>query len=190
MGQGALTAFGAGVAMGKLDKLDERMAELRAQREQLARAMDDLKDRLEAYDSMIAGFENLRKSVPENMLVEFLEKKQITPLDLFIEGKSTTDINNESAKTPLDYAMKAKFILEEIGKPLKRGQLVREFEKRGMTVPGKDKSKNLGTIMWRHQGLIVSIPKFGYWSKDIPLPGVYDPETFVAPSADNSDGSE
>ena len=55
---------------------------------------------------------------------------------------------------------------------------MREFEKAKIELPGKDRNKNLGTIMWRHPALIVSLPGKGYWAKGVPLEGIYDPETF------------
>lgn len=77
---------------------------------------------------------------------------------------------------PTEIAKLARQVLLESGQPMKRGELVRALEARGIPLLGKDKNKNLGTIMWRHGDMFVSIEKLGYWPKDVPLEGVYEPE--------------
>lgn len=191
MSQSVTKAFGAGAVMSKLDKFNERMAALRGERDEMSRAVELIQNRIVEYDKMIEAFEGLRSVVSEETLINFLESKKSTQIDNFIEGNFSEHSLIKDLRTPLDYAMQAKQILEEVGRPLRRGQLVKEFEKRAFLLPGKDRNKNLGTILWRHPALIVSIPKMGYWSKGVPLPGVYDPDTFVAPSANHdSDESE
>lgn len=78
--------------------------------------------------------------------------------------------------SPSDIAASARQILLEANRPMKRGELVAELERRGVPLAGKDKNKNLGTILWRHPDQFVGLEKLGYWLKGVPLPGVYAPE--------------
>ncbi|MBV9839985.1 MAG: hypothetical protein JOY99_00360 [Sphingomonadaceae bacterium] len=61
-----------------------------------------------------------------------------------------------------------KIILRE-KRPMKRGELVIELERRGYILPGKDKNKVFGTNLWR-SGKFRSVEDRGYWPKDVPLP--------------------
>ncbi len=77
---------------------------------------------------------------------------------------------------PSDIAATVKRILSDNGHPMKRSELVAKLEARGIPVAGKDKNKNLGTILWRHSAEFVHLEKLGYWLKGVPLPGVYEPK--------------
>lgn len=77
---------------------------------------------------------------------------------------------------PSNIAATVRIILSEARRPMKRGELVAELERRGLPMAGKDKNKNLGTILWRHSSEFVHIEKLGYWLKDAPLLGVYEPK--------------
>lgn len=63
----------------------------------------------------------------------------------------------------------AKRLILEAGKPLKRGELVRLLERDGLPVEGTDKSKVLGTNLWR-SGQFEQIEGEGYWPRDVPRP--------------------
>ena len=60
-------------------------------------------------------------------------------------------------------------LILDAGKPLKRSDLVRALERAGYPVDGRDKSKVLGTNLWR-SGLFSHIEGSGYWPKDAPIP--------------------
>jgi len=77
---------------------------------------------------------------------------------------------------PRDIALAARDALLAANRPMDRGELVAELEKRGIPLAGKDKNKNLGTIIWRHPELFVRVGNLGYWVKDVEIPGVYTPE--------------
>ena len=62
-------------------------------------------------------------------------------------------------------------ILEEEKRPFTRGQLLELLEIRGVVMGGTDKSKALGTTLWRARDQIVNLNGFGYWLKEEP----YDP---------------
>lgn len=57
--------------------------------------------------------------------------------------------------------------IKEIGEPMTRTELVEAAEHNGLTVGGSDKSKNMGTILWRSDRFY-NIDGRGYWPKDAP----------------------
>ena len=79
---------------------------------------------------------------------------------------------------PSEIANLARETLLDNGRPLKRGALVRAMERRGVTLVGSDKAKNLGTILWRHRDSFVNIDGHGYWPADVPLNGLWDPNSY------------
>jgi hypothetical protein len=73
----------------------------------------------------------------------------------------------------------------EAQRPLTRGQLLQKLDMKGVRVGGKaDRSKNMGTIMWRLREHFVNLQGFGYWLRDRPFPlAGYDPEDLNSPEA-------
>ena len=69
-------------------------------------------------------------------------------------------------------------LFREIGHPLTRGQLLKELDARGIPVGGTyNRSKNMGTIMWRLREDFISLDGFGYWPRFASyLPASYDPD--------------
>src|ERR1700712_3230338 len=49
------------------------------------------------------------------------------------------------------------------GRPLSRSMLLKALSDNGTPIPGKDASKNLGTILWRLRERFVNIEGHGYW---------------------------
>ena len=90
-------------------------------------------------------------------------------------NSNNTGSRQQPALTPDEVLKEARAVLLENGKPLKRGNIVRAIEAKGMIVPGADKAKNLGTILWRAEHAFVSIEGYGYWPADIPIQGIYKP---------------
>jgi len=64
-----------------------------------------------------------------------------------------------------------RLILKE-GRPLSRSELLKRLQERGHRVIGGDKSKVLGTNLWR-SGRFHSLKGFGYWPKVSPIPQAY-----------------
>jgi hypothetical protein len=64
-----------------------------------------------------------------------------------------------------------RMILDE-GRPLTRSELVERLEAAGHKLEGGDKSKVLGTNLWR-SGRFLNIASAGYWPKASPLPQDY-----------------
>jgi len=77
---------------------------------------------------------------------------------------------------PADFAEIMEVILKEIGRPLHRGELVEEVERRGHMIPSRDKPRYLGTILWRREDKFVSVENRGYWLKWVALPPADDPD--------------
>ena len=77
----------------------------------------------------------------------------------------------------------------EVGKPLKRGEIVRALEKRGIRVGGEEPARNIGTIMWRaktERREFEAFTRFGYWPADVACPAAgYEP-----PGDDGDDGDD
>ncbi|RYG91057.1 MAG: hypothetical protein EON58_19000 [Alphaproteobacteria bacterium] len=61
--------------------------------------------------------------------------------------------------------------IRSTGKPLTRGQILRALDAKEIPVGGGyDRSKNMGTIMWRLRDRFVSLQGFGYWFRNEPYP--------------------
>lgn len=137
-------------------------------------------ERVEAWQNVYTTFSELIKRTPPDVLAELVMQSGL-PGRLFDKpekaiGQHSLEEKIPSSATPAQVADAAKETLLETGRPMKRGQLVRALTAKGITLAGADKNKNLGTILWRYDGMFVSLPSLGYWVKGIPLEGVYDPK--------------
>jgi hypothetical protein len=54
--------------------------------------------------------------------------------------------------------------------PMTRTDIVEALELKGIPVAGRDKSKAIGTIMWRMRDRFRNIEGLGYWPIDLPYP--------------------
>lgn len=71
---------------------------------------------------------------------------------------------------PDDFGGIMEAIMRDAQRPMHRGTLVEEVEKRGHTIPSGDKARYLGTILWRQSDRFESV-EGGYWLKGVPVPG-------------------
>jgi hypothetical protein len=78
--------------------------------------------------------------------------------------------------SPREIASAVRDVLLDAKRPMRRGEIVTALEARGVPLGGKDKNKNVGTIIWRHPQQFISLERLGYWLRDVPLPGVYSPD--------------
>jgi hypothetical protein len=69
---------------------------------------------------------------------------------------------------PADFASIIEHILNDLGRPLRRGELVEQIEQRAVKIPSGDKERYVGTIIWRNRERFVSLQDLGYWLKDRP----------------------
>lgn len=79
-------------------------------------------------------------------------------------AKRTAKPKNRGSR-PAEIIRFAKVAIKESGVPMTRTQLVSALESKGLTIGGTDKSKNMGTILWR-SGVFDNIEGHGYWPKD------------------------
>ena len=69
---------------------------------------------------------------------------------------------------PSDLGPMMRRILLEHGKPMTRTQLLDALVARDVKLAGGDKSKYLGTIIWRMREAFINLDGHGYWPKDKP----------------------
>lgn len=67
--------------------------------------------------------------------------------------------------SPAQIVAAAKELMTEKQRPLNRGELVRLLTLRGLRIAGGDKSKNVGTIIWRSKEF-ENVEGKGYWPLD------------------------
>ncbi|MFL1875921.1 hypothetical protein ACIKT0_12150 [Hansschlegelia beijingensis] len=155
--------YPAGVQMADFEELQER---LRRRREEAAKLLKELDAALEALPRIKALAEARLFGDAETLVNQLFPG--IAP------SADDPKAHNESL-SPAGVVKVAREVLLSTGRPLKRGALVRAIERRGHSLPGADKSKNLGTILWRHHAEFVNLDKLGYWPRDTKIEGVYDP---------------
>lgn len=143
------------------------MGELERSLAQLKELKKALEDQLMRVNSAIEDVEKAQRSLGP-MAGSFL-----TTLSLKSEPREPLRVRG--ALSPAAIARATRDVLLERGHPMKRGELVKELVRREVPLAGKDKNKNLGTILWRHPNMFVTINKLGYWVKGVPLIGVYEP---------------
>lgn len=165
-----------------MSKIDQFIADAKLVRDKIRADIDKLraviegaKVRLASAEKTLQNLETLRDNSSPEMLEAVLSKRT-TPREDNPEFFARLDVELSARPLdPSDVVENARKILLEHGRPMKRGHLVREFHSRNLLLAGTDKNKNLGTILWRHPKQFVSIERLGYWVKDVPLPGVYEP---------------
>ena len=172
-------------AIEQLDELIEsvrkNVEKLQVARDQAATLAETMGKRLESSTALLQALARVREQVGEHggMALETVAAQLDHLRDLFVEKSASAPLpvgDTQVAPSPSDVAESARELLLEVKRPMKRGQLVRALEAKGMTLVGKDKNKNLGTIVWRNPRMFVNVEGLGYWVKGVPLVGIYDPE--------------
>jgi hypothetical protein len=143
--------------------------------------------RMADLDEMLASLLRRREKLQSDLAelekaIKFIEqaKQELSP-DLFSmlvarqSGLPEAPQRTRGVLPPRDIALAARDVLLTRGKPMKRGEIVEELVRRGIPISGKDPNKNLGTILWRHPEMFVTLDNLGYWVKDTPLEGMYKP---------------
>lgn len=67
----------------------------------------------------------------------------------------------------------AEKLIIEVGRPLSRSTLLRKLEEAGHRIEGADKSKVLGTNLWRSKRFH-NLVGAGYWPKSVPIPSEFN----------------
>ncbi|PWB83516.1 MAG: hypothetical protein C3F11_06190 [Methylocystaceae bacterium] len=148
----------------------KRMAEFEELLARLKRQKENAEAVLSRLNAAIDLLEKAKDVLGPDELVKFMEAIPPTP------GVEASRKRPRGILPPEDVAAAVRATLLEVGRPMKRGELVAELMSRQIPLSGKDKNKNLGTIIWRHPQHFVSLEGLGYWVRDVPLPGVYTPE--------------
>jgi hypothetical protein len=68
--------------------------------------------------------------------------------------------------TPAEIVEASKALMKEKQRPLTRSELVRLLTLRGLRIAGTDKSKNIGTIIWRSKQF-ENVEGKGYWPLEL-----------------------
>jgi reverse gyrase len=135
---------------------DESLRELLSK---LLKRRDELRLESEALDKLIETYRQL----------SLLDKEQDLPqLDLW---KGSRSRRARSAYVAEMMATARRLILAE-GRPLTRSELLQRLEAEGYVIDGSDKSKVLGTNLWRSEQF-QHIGKKGYWPQDTPVPRTF-----------------
>ena len=121
-----------------LGKATRRQKELRLELDALQRLIDDYR-----------RIQDLREEDPD-----------AEQLHLW-HGGSRRALKSDEVTAMLDETRR--IILNE-GRPMKRGELVRQLQARGFKIAGTDKNKVFGTNVWR-SGKFDHIEGRGYWPK-------------------------
>jgi hypothetical protein len=147
----------------------ERMSEFEDALARLKLLRETIQGHLERLNRAIDLMERAREAVgPE-------ELDRLAKLFPSLPQPPTEPQRTRGGVPPSDIAATVRAILLDSRRPMKRGELVAELEKRQIPLAGKDRNKNLGTILWRHPGDFVHLEKLGYWLRDMPLEGIYEP---------------
>ena len=128
-------------------------------RDMLAKAMkrrEELRRESEALDSLIEAYRKMAilKSEPDQEQLHLWQRPE-----------------SRKAKSAYVAEMMSEIRRAIVGaaRPMSRTELLRHLEENGFIVDGTDRTKVLGTNIWR-SGQFVHIDGRGYWPKDIPSP--------------------
>jgi hypothetical protein len=127
----------------------------------LLKRREELRLESEALDNLIQTYKQL-------MMLE--TEKDVEQLNLWRGGQPR---HAKSAYVAEIVAEVRRIVINE-GRPMNRSELVRRLEAAGYVLDGRDKSKVLGTNIWRSDKFF-HIDGQGYWPKDIPRPRQLSP---------------
>ncbi|HEX8194183.1 MAG TPA: hypothetical protein VF552_14915 [Allosphingosinicella sp.] len=87
--------------------------------------------------------------------------------DKAVDNESANEESVSSARTasPAEIVDSAKALIRERGRPMTRSQLLKSLRDKGLNLPGKDATKNIGTVIWRSKQFD-NIAGEGYWPKE------------------------
>lgn len=117
-----------------------------------------LREELEILDHFIRSYTQTRERAPDTRAQG----------DLFTAAPNRQSRALKSAQTAAQMDQAERLILE-VGRPLTRSELLRGLEESGHSVEGGDKSKVLGTNLWRSKRFY-NIKGVGYWPVSTPIP--------------------
>lgn len=140
---------------------------------------DEVKQELEKLDQLVellSWWKEAGKAVPADSLPDDRILSQ-QGARAGVNANAVAESFDEPFATPAEVIREVLIVLAEHGRPLQRGQLLKELVRNGIRIRGGDKSKVLGTTLWRAKDKIVSIDGWGYWIREQPCPlAGYKPE--------------
>lgn len=134
------------IAQEKLDSLEKEAVKLRLF--------------IETYGELTGD-----KSV-ENVSDEALEISEASENTSESTSSGTESQRRKRGDKPAAIVAAAKEVIIETERPMNRTELVEALEHRGMTIGGTDKSKNMGTIIWRSDQF-ENVEGVGYWPLEL-----------------------
>jgi hypothetical protein len=151
-----------------MTKFSQLLSKLRDSRNLAEAELNELKGKIDAISKLIETLEELERDAPAELLDRVLD----TLNPQFHAGRDIS-ISRESS-SPSEIVQAAKEVLRKNRRPMRRRELLLELENMGLRIGGQDKSKNLGTILWRHQKEFVNLGGRGYWLVSEELPGTLE----------------
>ncbi|MDF2603034.1 hypothetical protein [Sphingomonas sp.] len=133
--------------------MDELLQKARERRDQLRRELEAVEKFIHEYTTNVAPARH--------------DGARVQHADLFYDAKEG---RAERVAAMMDDA--ERMILQE-GRPLTRFQLLGRLLEAGHHIVGSDRSKVLGTNLWRSRRFH-NIQGAGYWPKSKPIPAPYD----------------
>lgn len=82
-------------------------------------------------------------------------------------GSVSTSAEDGDHASPAEIVESALAAIREHNRPLSRSRLVKILTAKGLKLPGTDKAKNVGTVIWRSKKFD-NIAGWGYWPKGAP----------------------
>lgn len=135
-----------------IEKARKRLATLVHEAEQI-RAFIQMYERLEAEESGTQGGAH-----------EATRATRATP-PTPESRPASPPVASFSKASPAEIIAAAKELMLEKQRPLTRSELVKLLTLRGLRIAGTDKSKNVGTIIWRSKEF-ENVEGKGYWPKE------------------------
>ncbi len=138
----------------------------------------------DAYTNALAKKERLIRELDEvnnflKLYQRFMPKataKVEQPASSGLFSDTPVDNSTDRVSVPQKFEPIIRRMLLFSGQPLSRSMLLKALSDNGTPIPGKDASKNLGTILWRLRERFVNIEGHGYWVVGVKMPHLgYDP---------------
>jgi hypothetical protein len=120
------------------------------------RRRDDLLKELELIEEFIRLYEQLFANEADSQSRGF--------------QRSEPRLRERNLLPPHRLAAMAEEIIRDQRRPMTRSELASAIEARGIPLKGVDRTKNLGTILWRNRDKFANIPGWGYWIRELPYP--------------------
>ena len=130
---------------------------------------DELRDLIAKAMQTLDVVEKFINAYEQIQAAQEYSSPQVSELNLMRSPKTQRESRSARA-AKIDAMMKvAEVLILEAGRPLSRSVLLRGLEERGFRIDGTDKSKVLGTNLWRSKRFH-NLEGVGYWPLSHPIP--------------------